>query len=63
MRAAGVDTALNEVGLPDAFLPHAERGELLAESGLTAAAIAGDIVAQLAGTKQPAAKPARERTS
>jgi 1-deoxy-D-xylulose-5-phosphate synthase len=62
MRAAGVDTALNEVGLPDAFLPHAERGELLAESGLTASAIAGDIVAQLAGTKQPAAKPARERT-
>jgi 1-deoxy-D-xylulose-5-phosphate synthase len=63
MRAAGVDTALNEVGLPDAFLPHAERGELLAESGLTAAAIAGDIAAQLAGTKQPAAKPARERTT
>ncbi|WP_375389965.1 1-deoxy-D-xylulose-5-phosphate synthase [uncultured Amnibacterium sp.] len=61
MRAAGVDTALNEVGLPDAFLPHAERGELLAESGLTAAAIATDIAAQLAGTKQPAAKPARAR--
>ena len=63
MRAAGVDTALNEVGLPDAFLPHAERGQLLAESGLTASSIAADIAAQLAGTKQPAAKPARARTS
>ncbi|RIX28072.1 1-deoxy-D-xylulose-5-phosphate synthase [Amnibacterium setariae] len=63
MRAAGVDTALNEVGLPDAFLPHAERGEILAESGLSAPAIAADIVGQLAGTKQPAAKPARTRVS
>ncbi|GAA4743830.1 1-deoxy-D-xylulose-5-phosphate synthase [Amnibacterium soli] len=62
MRAAGVDTALNEVGLPDAFLPHAERGEILAESGLSAPTIAADIVGQLAGTKQPAAKPAPTRT-
>lgn len=62
MRAAGVDTALNEVGLPDAFLPHAERGEILAESGLAAPTIAADIVGQLAGTKQPAAKPAPSRT-
>ena len=63
MRAAGVDTALNEIGLPDAFLPHAERGEILAESGLTADRIAADILAQLAGTKLPAAKPAPTRTS
>jgi 1-deoxy-D-xylulose-5-phosphate synthase len=63
MRAAGVDTALNEIGLPDAFLPHAERGEILAESGLTADRIATDIEAQLAGTKLPAAKPSqRTRT-
>jgi 1-deoxy-D-xylulose-5-phosphate synthase len=57
MRAAGVDTALNEIGLPDAFLPHAERGEILAETGLTAASIVADIRDQLAGTKLPAAKP------
>ena len=62
MRAAGVDTALNEIGLPDAFLPHAERGEILAESGLTADRIAADIQGQLAGTKLPAAKPAPSRT-
>ncbi len=58
MRAAGVDTALNEVGLPDACLPHAERGELLADAGLTAEHIAADIADQLAGTKLPAARPA-----
>ena len=62
MRAAGVDTALHEVGLPDAFLPHAERSEILAETGLTAPAIASDILAQFEGTKQPAVKPARART-
>lgn len=58
LRAAGVDTALNEVGLPDAFLPHAERAELLESTGLTADAIARDILDQLAGTKLPAARPA-----
>jgi 1-deoxy-D-xylulose-5-phosphate synthase len=62
MRAAGVDTALNEIGLPDAFLPHAERGEILAESGLSADRIAADILGQFAGTKLPAAKPAPTRT-
>ena len=62
MRAAGVDTGLNEVGLPDAFLPHGERAEILAESGLSADRIAADIAAQLAGTKLPAAKPAPTRT-
>jgi 1-deoxy-D-xylulose-5-phosphate synthase len=57
LRAAGVDTALNEVGLPDAFLPHAERGEILADTGLTAAQIARDILDQMAGAKLPAARP------
>ena len=60
MRAAGVDTALNEIGLPDAFLPHAERGEILDDTGLTAPRIAADIVDQLAGTKLPAARPAQQ---
>jgi nucleoside-diphosphate-sugar epimerase len=63
LRAAGVDTALNEVGLPDAFLPHAERAELLAATGLTAGQIARDIIDQIAGTKLPAAKPAVQRTA
>jgi 1-deoxy-D-xylulose-5-phosphate synthase len=58
LRAAGVDTALNEVGLPDAFLPHAERAEIMADAGLTAPQIARDILAQVAGSKLPAARPA-----
>ena len=58
LRAAGVDTALNEVGLPDAFLPHGERGELLADAGLEASQIAADILDQLTGAKLPAARPA-----
>jgi 1-deoxy-D-xylulose-5-phosphate synthase len=61
LRAAGVDTALNEVGLPDAFLPHAERSEILADAGLAPAQIARDIVDQMSGTKLPAARPADVR--
>mgnify|MGYP000157894261 CR=1 FL=1 len=60
LRAAGVDTALNEVGLPDEFLEHASRGEILERVGLTAQAIARDIVAQVVGSKLPHAKPVSE---
>lgn len=56
MRAAGVDTALNEVGLPDEFLEHATRGEILERTGLTPKAIARDIVAQVVGAKVPHAR-------
>ena len=56
LRAAGVDTALNEVGLPDAFLPHGERNEILADAGLEAGQIAADILDQLSGAKLPAAR-------
>jgi 1-deoxy-D-xylulose-5-phosphate synthase len=31
LRAAGVDTALNELGLPDEFLEHGSRAEILAQ--------------------------------
>lgn len=60
MRAAQVDTALNEVGLPDEFLEHATRGEILERVGLTAQAIARDIVAQVVGARVPHAKPLAE---
>jgi len=62
LRAAGVDTALNEIGLPDAFLPHAERGEILAEAGLSPQQIARDIADQMRGAKLPAARPAEVET-
>jgi 1-deoxy-D-xylulose-5-phosphate synthase len=57
MRAAGVDTALNEVGLPDRFIDHASRAEIFEETGLTANQIAADILAQVSGQKVPHAKP------
>lgn len=57
MRAAQVDTALNEVGLPDEFLEHATRGEILERVGLTAQSIAHDIVAQVVGSRVPHARP------
>jgi 1-deoxy-D-xylulose-5-phosphate synthase len=56
MRAAQVDTALNEVGLPDEFLEHATREEILARVGLDAQTIARDIVAQVLGAKVPYAR-------
>ncbi len=57
MRAAQVDTALTEVGLPDEFLEHATRGEILERVGLTAQSIARDIVAQVVGSRIPHARP------
>ncbi len=56
LRAAEVDTALNELGLPDEFLEHASRNEILERVGLTAQAIARDIVAQVLGAKVPYAR-------
>ncbi|MEA5454285.1 1-deoxy-D-xylulose-5-phosphate synthase [Sinomonas sp. JGH33] len=57
MRAEGVDTALNEVGLPAEFLDHGTRSEVLARVGLTGQQITHDIVAQVLGTKVPFARP------
>ncbi|QTF71555.1 1-deoxy-D-xylulose-5-phosphate synthase [Arthrobacter woluwensis] len=57
MRAAGVDTALNEVGLPAEFLAHGTRGEVLEHVGLTAQQVTHDVVAQVLGTKVPFARP------
>lgn len=60
MRAAQVDTALNELGLPDEFLEHASRSEILERVGLTAQSIAHDIVAQVLGARVPHARPLPE---
>ncbi|MCC3283782.1 1-deoxy-D-xylulose-5-phosphate synthase [Arthrobacter caoxuetaonis] len=57
MRAAGVDTALNEVGLPAEFLDHGTRAEVLERVGLTARQVASDVVGQVLGTKVPFARP------
>ncbi|MBL1090856.1 MULTISPECIES: 1-deoxy-D-xylulose-5-phosphate synthase [Streptomyces] len=48
LRDAGVDVPLRTFGIPEQFLPHAKRAELLADLGLTPAEIAGRISAALA---------------
>ena len=57
LREAGVDTAVDELGLPDAFIDHASREQILEDAGLSAAKIAQDIVAQVLGTRIPVARP------
>ncbi|CAM3602219.1 1-deoxy-D-xylulose-5-phosphate synthase [Micrococcus flavus] len=57
MRAAGVDTALNEVGLPVEFLAHGTREQVLERVGLTAQRVTQDTVAQVLGAKVPYARP------
>lgn len=56
LRDAQVDTALTEIGLPDEFIDHATRNEILEDSGLTAQSIARDIVAQVVGSRIPHAR-------
>jgi len=57
LRAAGVDTAVDELGLPAEFLDHGGRGFILEQVGLTAQTIARDVVAQVLGSKIPVARP------
>ena len=47
LRDAGVDVPLRDFGIPQQFLAHAKRGEVLADIGLTPAEIAGGIGAAL----------------
>jgi 1-deoxy-D-xylulose-5-phosphate synthase len=60
LRAAQIDTALNELGLPDEFLEHASRNEILDRVGLKAQDIAQEIVAQVLGSRVPHAKQVDE---
>ncbi len=62
LRAAQIDTALNELGLPDEFLEHASRSEIMERVGLTAQSIAQEIVAQVVGARVPHARPLEEIT-
>ncbi|MCU1639128.1 MAG: dxs [Microbacteriaceae bacterium] len=60
LRAAGVDTAVTELGLPDEFLEHGSRAEILEQVGLTPQRIARDLVAQVLGSRIPVARPLPE---
>lgn len=57
LRDAGVDTAVNELGLPDEFLDHATRDQIFESAGLTPQKIARDLVAQVLGSRIPVARP------
>ncbi|WP_104134135.1 1-deoxy-D-xylulose-5-phosphate synthase [Cryobacterium sp. Y62] len=57
LREAGVDTAVTELGLPDQFLDHGTRAQILERVGLTPQAIARDVVAMVLGSKIPNARP------
>jgi 1-deoxy-D-xylulose-5-phosphate synthase len=59
LREAGVDTPVTELGLPDEFLEHGTRGEILERVGITPQHIARDVVAMVLGSKIPVARPAR----
>jgi 1-deoxy-D-xylulose-5-phosphate synthase len=62
LRAAGVDTAVTELGLPDEFLPHGSREQILDLVGLNPQKIARDLVAQVLGSRIPVARPLPEDT-
>lgn len=57
LREAGVDTAVDELGVPDEFIDHASREQILEDAGLTAPKIAQDVVSQVLGTRIPVARP------
>ncbi|WP_291055500.1 1-deoxy-D-xylulose-5-phosphate synthase [Herbiconiux sp.] len=61
LRQAGVDTAVTELGLPDEFLEHATREQILERVGLTPQQIAEDLIAQVRGDKIPIARPLAAR--
>ena len=62
LRAAGVDATVTELGLPDEFIDHATREQILEDAGLTSRQIAQDIVAQVLGSRIPHARPERPET-
>jgi 1-deoxy-D-xylulose-5-phosphate synthase len=62
LRAAGVDTPVTELGLPDEFLDHGTREQILARVGLTPQDIARDLVSQVLGSKIPVARPLPHET-
>jgi 1-deoxy-D-xylulose-5-phosphate synthase len=59
LRSAGVDTALREFGIPQEFLPHGGRAELLKEIGLTPQHIARYAVEAVVRADEPLEQPSR----
>ena len=59
LRSAGVDTPVREFGIPQEFLPHGGRAELLQEIGLTPQNIARYAVEAIVRTDEPLEQPSR----
>jgi 1-deoxy-D-xylulose-5-phosphate synthase len=59
LRAAGVGTAVREFGIPQEFLPHGGRAELLEEIGLTPQHIARYAVEAIARADESIEQPTR----
>lgn len=57
LRGAGVDTPVDELGVPDEFIQHASREQILDDAGLTGEKITAGIVEQLRGSRLPVARP------
>jgi 1-deoxy-D-xylulose-5-phosphate synthase len=57
LRSAGVDTAVREFGIPQEFLPHGSRAELLEEIGLTPQNIARYAVEAIVGADEALEEP------
>ncbi|MET4157938.1 1-deoxy-D-xylulose-5-phosphate synthase [Agromyces sp. PvR057] len=62
LREAGVDTAVTEVGLPDEFLDHASRAQILERTQLTPQHIARDVMGMVLGSKLPHARGVSSET-
>ena len=56
LREAGVDTAVTEVGLPDEFLEHGARADILDRARMTPQHIAHDVMGMVLGSKLPYAR-------
>jgi 1-deoxy-D-xylulose-5-phosphate synthase len=59
LRSAGVDTPVREFGIPQKFLPHGGRAELLKEIGLTPQNIARYAVEAIVRADEPVEQPSR----
>jgi 1-deoxy-D-xylulose-5-phosphate synthase len=60
LRSAGVDTAVREFGIPQEFIPHGGRSELLQEIGLTPQHIARHAVEAVLRADAPLERPNAE---
>jgi 1-deoxy-D-xylulose-5-phosphate synthase len=56
LREAGVDTAVTEVGLPDEYLEHGARADIMERAGMTPQHIAHDVMGMVLGSKLPYAR-------